>query len=71
MSDYVDVETFCPKTQQQVTITLQPTAWIATTKKAYGVTVTGKPVNCNHIDKCQQSPKCLLKAERLTTRRNH
>lgn len=65
MSEQVDVETFCPKMQQQVTITLQ----LPFMQSPRLSTVTGQPVNCNRVDKCMENPKCLLKAERLTTGR--
>jgi hypothetical protein len=61
-----DIETFCPKTQIQITLTLQ------LSQAPHGNMVTGKPIFCSgeaSVSRCYDNLKCYLRTERLTTRR--
>jgi hypothetical protein len=59
-----DVETFCSKKRCQVLISLR-TRWGIPT----GNMITGVPESCNCEVSCSKGPFCLLKANRITTRR--
>ena len=58
-----DVETFCSKKRCQVLILLR------TSQEPKGGMITGVPDSCNCEVGCSKGELCLLKANRLTTRR--
>jgi hypothetical protein len=59
---YYKVETWCPFIADMVILTVE-------TDKPMARIITGKPIECNKKAKCQETPKCLLQAIEIQTRR--
>ncbi len=60
------IETYCPKTLRQVTLTLEAPC------EPKGDLISGKPVSCSCEGWCNRGAKCLLLAVRIcTARRRH
>jgi hypothetical protein len=64
-SHFYEIETFCPKKQRMVNLTL------GSSEIQKGVMVHGKPVLCSYEFVCSQGEKCFLNSLLLESRRKN